>query len=83
MTILSASSNDTILVINRSLTVSEDKHGNLGFIELGDSSISGSIDNKQTEKNIGTSQKYISWSHFFLFYCKAKHKFCNRIFSTR
>ena len=43
---LSVSYNDTILVINRGLTVSEDKHRNLCVRRSGDSSILGSIYSK-------------------------------------
>ena len=51
---LSASHNDTRLVINRDLTVSEYKHDNLGIIGSGDSSIMGSVDSKQMAENICT-----------------------------
>ena len=43
---LASSCNDTILVINRSLIVSEDKNGGLGIIGIGDSSILGFGDSK-------------------------------------
>ena len=43
---LSTSCNDTRLVINLCLTVSEDKHGNLVISRRGDSSILGSVDSK-------------------------------------
>ena len=64
---LVASSNDTILVINRSITGSEVKHGNLGIRVSEDSSILGYVDSKHMVKNICTSQKCIFWSYFLTF----------------
>ena len=61
---LAASCNDTILVINRGITGSEDKHGNLGVRGIGYSSILVYVDSKQMVKNICASQKYTSWSYF-------------------
>ena len=57
---LSASCNDTGLFIYLGLTVSEDKHVNLGIIGSGDPYILGYVDSKHTVKNSCTSQKYIS-----------------------
>ena len=54
---LAASRYDKKLVINRSLTVSEYKHGNLGVRRSRYSYILGSIYNRQMVKNIFTSQK--------------------------
>ena len=75
---LDASSNDTILVINRGLTVSEYKHGNLGIIGSGDSSILGSVYSKQLVKNIDASQKYISCYYFKNLYSKSNQTFRNK-----
>ena len=78
---LSASCNDTQLVINHSLTVSEYKHVNLGDRRSGYSSILGYIDSKHMVKNICTSQKYLSWSYFLNFYSKPKQTFWNKCYS--
>ena len=51
---LAAFCNDTILVINRRLTISEDKHGNLCVRGSVDSYILGSVYSKHTVKNICT-----------------------------
>ena len=64
MTNLASSCNNTILVTNRGLTVSEDKHNNLVVRGSGDSSTFGSVDSKYTMKNICTLKKYIYWSYF-------------------
>ena len=64
---LYASRNDTRLVINRDLTVSQNKNSNLGIKGSVDSSILGSIDSKNMVKNICTSHKYISWYYFLTF----------------
>ena len=47
---LSASRNDTRLVINCGLTIGEDKHDNLGVRGIVDPSILGSVDSKNTVK---------------------------------
>ena len=44
--------NDTLLVVNRNITVSEDKHGNLSVIGSKYYFILGSVDSKQMVKNI-------------------------------
>ena len=67
MSNLAASQSDTRLIINRGLTVSEDKYGNLGVRGNNDSSLLGSVDSKQMVKNLCTSQKKVSWSFFFTF----------------
>ena len=64
MSTLDASRNDTRLVINRGLTVSEYIHGPLGGIKRGYSFMLGSVDIKQIVKNICTPQKYIFCSYF-------------------
>ena len=56
-----------LLIVDRGLTVSEDKYGNLGVRGCNDSSLLGSIDSVQMVKNLCTSQKYISWSYFLTF----------------
>ena len=64
---LAASRNDTGLVINLGLTVSEDKHGNLAIKGRGESTILNDLDSKEMVENLCTSQKYISWSYFLTF----------------
>ena len=61
---LAAPRNDTRLDINWGLTVSEDKHGSLVIRGSVYHNILGSVDIKQTMKNIYTSQKQIS-SYYF------------------
>ena len=70
--------NYTRLVINRGLTVSEDKNGNLGVRGSGDYYILSYLDSKHMMKNICTSQKYISWP-FFNFYRKSKQTFWTKV----
>ena len=69
---LAACRNYTRLVINRDLTVGDNKHDNLGVRGSRYYYILGSIDSKQMVKNICTSQKYISWSYFFKLLQKTK-----------
>ena len=54
MAYLFSSYNDTRLVINRGLTVSEDKHGNLGMWGSVYSYLLGSLKSKHMAKNICT-----------------------------
>ena len=61
---LAASRNDTRLVINHGLTVSEYKYGNLSVRGSVYFSILGSVYGKKMVKKICTSQKCISWSYF-------------------
>ena len=49
---LAASNNDTRLVINRSLTVSEDKHGNFDVRGIRYYSILGSVNCKNTYSDL-------------------------------
>ena len=64
---ISASINDTRLVINHGLNVSEDKQDTLSFTGNGDSSILGSVDSKNMAKSIFISQIYISCSNYLSF----------------
>ena len=76
---LAASHNDTRMIINRGLTISDDNDGNLGVRGCGDSSILGSIDSKQMVKNLCTSQKHISWSYFLTFTANQSRHFGTKI----
>ena len=64
---MAASQSDTRMVINRGLTTSKDKYGNLGVRSTNDSSLLGTVDSKQMVKNLCTSQKYIKWDYFLTF----------------
>ena len=72
MSNLSATYNDTRMIMNRGLTAADDKHSGLGVRGKGDSSFLGSVDSKQKVKNLCTSQKYIKWSHFLTFTANQK-----------
>ena len=61
---LSASRNESRLVINLGLTVGENKNGNLGVRGSGYSPILVSVYSKFMVKNTCISQKYTSWSYF-------------------
>ena len=62
-----ATHHDTRLIIERGLTVSNDKKKNLQVRGTNDSAILGSVDSKQMVKNLCTSQKYVKWSYFLTF----------------
>ena len=72
---MAATHNDTRLVINRGLTVGEDKYGSLEVRGNSDSTILGSVDSKQMVKNLCTSQKYIKWSYFLTYTSNHKRHF--------
>ena len=76
---LFASLNDTRLVINHSLTVSEDKHFNLGVRGSVDSSILSSVDIKYMVKNICTERKYISWYYLLTFTSNKSRHFGTKV----
>jgi hypothetical protein len=64
LTNISENHEETCLILNRGLTIGEDKTGGLGLRGKGDSSLLESFDNKQMVCNLCMSQKYISWDHF-------------------
>ena len=72
---LAASQSDTRLIIDRGLTIGEDKYGNLGVRGRNDSTLLGSMDSKQMVKNLCTSQKKIQWSFFLTFTANQSHHF--------
>ena len=72
---LDASSNDTILVINRRLTISEDKHGNLCVRGSVDSYILGSVYSKHTVKKIAHEKITYIGLIFLTFTEKSKKTF--------
>ena len=59
ITNLSENHEDTQLILNRGLTISDDKHGGLGFRGKGDSSLSGYVDNKKVVRSL-CFLKYVS-----------------------
>ena len=61
---LSATHGDTRVILNRGLTVGEDKVGGLGMRGTKDSALEGTIDSSYICKGLCASQKYIKWSHF-------------------
>ena len=75
MSNLSATYNDTRMVMNRGLTVVDDKYGGLGVRGREDSSFLGSVDSKQKVKNLCTLQKYVGWMHFLTFTANQKNHF--------
>ena len=67
MTNLSVNHQDSRIVLNRGLTVSEDKQNNgLALRGSNDTSLLGSIDSKQMVKNLSSSQRYIGSHDFFI-----------------
>ena len=64
LTNLSANHQDTRLILNRGLTVGEDKTGGLGVRGKEDTNLYQSIDNKQMVRNLCFSQKYHEWDFF-------------------
>ena len=72
LTNASASHEDTRMILNRGLTVGEDKTGGLGLRGKGDSALLESIDNKQMVRNLCISQKYVKWDHFLTHTCNMK-----------
>ena len=66
MTNLTFNHQDSIIVLNRGLTVDEENKNNLGLRCSHDSSLLGSIDSKQMVKNLSSSQKYIGPHDFFI-----------------
>ena len=72
---ITANREDTRVILNRGSTVDENSNSGLGLRGKGDSSLIGSVDNKQMVRNLYYSQKYISWTHFLTFTCNQKHHF--------
>ena len=75
LTNASANHEDTRLILNRGLTVGDDKTGGLGLRGKGDSSLLESVDNKQMVRNLCMSQKYVQWDHFLTHTCNMKTHF--------
>ena len=63
------------MILNRGLTVGDDKTGGLGVRGKGDSSLLESVDNKQMVRNLCMSQKFIAWDHFLTHTCNMKTHF--------
>ena len=75
MSNMAASHEDTRLILNRGLTVGDDKTGGLGLRGKGDTNLFHSIDNKQMVRNLCFSQKYHQWDYFLTFTCNQKNHF--------
>ena len=75
LTNLTANHEDTRLIVNRGLTVGEDKTGGLALRGKGDSALLESVDNKEMVRNLCFSQKYHAWDHFLTFTCSMKTHF--------
>ena len=75
LTNVAANHEDTRLILNRGLTVNDDKFGGLCVRGKKDSSLTGSIDSKQMVRNLCYSEKYHKWSHFLTFTCNQKNHF--------
>jgi predicted GIY-YIG superfamily endonuclease len=75
LTNASANHEDTRLILNRGLTIGNDKTGGLGLRGKGDSSLLESVDNKQMVRNLCMSQKYVQWDHFLTHTCNMKTHF--------
>ena len=75
LTNLTANHEDTRLIVNRGLTVGEDKTGGLALRGKGDSALLESIDNKEMVRNLCFSQKYHAWDHFLTYTCSMKTHF--------
>ena len=72
---IAANREDTRVILNRGLTVDENSKSGLGLRGKGDSSLIGSVDNKQIVRNLCYSQKYVQWSHFLTFTCNQRDHF--------
>ena len=75
LTNVSANHEDTRMILNRGLTIGEDKKGGLGLRCKGDSSLLESVDNKEMVRNLCISQKYVGWDHFLTHTCNMKTHF--------
>ena len=75
LTNLTANHEDTRLILNRGLTVSDDNNGGLALRGKHDSALLESVDNKQMVRNLCFSQRYISWDYFLTFTCSMKTHF--------
>ena len=68
--------NDTRMVVNKGLTASQDKKGNLQLRGGNQSSpLLDSVDSKQVIKELMSSQKYVPFTHFLTFTCNMKRHF--------
>ena len=75
MTNVAANHEDTRLILNRGLTVGDDKYGGLCVRGKSDNSLMSSIDSKQMVRNLCCSGKYHKWTHFLTFTCNQKNHF--------
>ena len=75
LTNISANHEDTRLILNRGLTVGDDRSGGLCVRGQKDHSLLASVDNKQMVRNLCFSGKYIPWTHFLTFTCNQKNHF--------
>ena len=67
LTNLTANHEDTRLIVNRGLTVGDDKTGGLALRGKGDSALLESVDNKEMVRKLCFSQKYHAWDHFLTY----------------
>ena len=72
---LSANHEDTKLVLNRGLNVSDGNFGGFGVRGVLDSDLLELVDNEKMVRNLFFSQKYLSWSHFLTYTCNKKKHF--------
>lgn len=79
MTNMTATSEDTRIILNRGLTVSEDNDDRLGVRGKGDSALLQSVDSKRMVRNLCSSQKYHKWDHFLTFTCNQKTHFGTKV----
>jgi predicted GIY-YIG superfamily endonuclease len=75
LTNLSANHEDTRLVIQRGLTVGDDKKGGLGLRGKGDCGLLESFDSKAMVRNLCASQLYHNMDFFLTFTCNMKKHF--------
>ena len=72
---MAASQSDTRLIVERGLTVPNEKGDCLGVRGSKDSELLGSVDSKQMVKNLCTSQKKVKWSYFLTYTANHTHHF--------
>ena len=72
---LTLNNQDSRIVLNRGLTVGEDKKSSLQVKSKNDSFLSDSIDSKQMVKNLCSSMRYHKMSFFLTFTCNQAENF--------